>query len=250
VTPPLALSTLVAELVGETAEGVREAGVAAARRRAELAEGLGRPPTDEDVDGALASLFPPLERAPTDLLARVLDDEALDEYVSRWRPGDSAVRAGEPYLHPEFDSEVAEFPPIERELGVSVLETVERGDGAARLTEKSVALVRRAIRDRLVAEQRTAAGAFAGGVPTPVVESATVEVRAAFAGGEDGLEATLLDAREETAHPESVGGVTASLRFPSLPAGVDDPANADPGTTGEDRPNRGRERDGDRRRRR
>lgn len=244
MTPALALSTLVADLVGETAEGVREAGVAAARRRADLAEGLGRPPTDQDVDATLESLFPPLERAPVDLLARVLDDEALDEYVSGWRPGATAVRAGEPYLHPEFDSEVAEFPPIERELGVSVLETVERGDGAARLTEKSVALVRRAIRDRLVAEQRTAAGAFAGGVPSPVVESATVEVRAAFGGGEDGLQATLLDGREEAVPPELVGGITASLRFPSVPAGPSE--GTDPEATDDDRPDPRR----DRRRRR
>ncbi|MEF8867381.1 MAG: hypothetical protein V5A85_02570, partial [Haloarculaceae archaeon] len=91
----LPLTTLVADLVGETAEGVREASIAAARRRRSLHEGLTVGPSEADVDDALASLFPPLARPPVDLLARVLDREELDEYVSTWRPGRTSVRAGE-----------------------------------------------------------------------------------------------------------------------------------------------------------
>ena len=225
----MTLSTVIASLVGETAEGVREASVAAARRRAVLAEALDAEPTAGDVDAALASLFPPLHGPPVDLLARVLDDEALDEYLSTWRPGPTSVRAGGVYLHPDLVDagagtlRVAEFPPIERELGVSVLDTVERGDGVARLTETSVSLVRRALRDRLEAERRTAAAAFADGVPTPVVESATVEAKAAFGGGEERVEATLLDGRAGAVAPELVGSVTTDLRFVSLPAATDGP---------------------------
>lgn len=213
----MSLSTLVADLVGETAEGVREAGVAAARRRAALCEELGTKPTEADVDDVLATLFPPLREPPVDLLGRVLDREELDEYASKWRPGRTSVRAGELYLHPELAGDakhrVAEFPPIERELGVSVLRTVEGGDGIARLTERSVALVREAVRDRLDRERRTAAVAFADGVPTPVVASVTVEARAAFAAGEDGIETTLPDAREDGIEPAFLGTVAADLRF-------------------------------------
>lgn len=228
----LTLTTLIAALVGETAEGVREASVAAARRRASLHDGLTAEPSEADVDDALASLFPPLARPPIDLLARVLDREALDEYVSTWRPGRTSVRAGEVYLHPDLadvgdanrgdaNRHVAEFPPIERELGVSVLRTVERGEGVARLTEESVALVRKTLRGRIETERRTAAAAFADGVPTPVVETATVEVKAAFGGGEERIEATLIDGREGTIDPGTVGTVTADLRFVSLPYGDD-----------------------------
>ena len=225
----MTLSTVIASLVGETAEGVRETSVAAARRRAALAEGLGAEPTATDVDAALGALFPPLHGPPVDLLARVLDDGALDEHLSTWRPGPTSVRAGGVYLHPDLGDTgagtlpVAEFPPIERELGVSVLDTVQRGDGVARLTEKSVALVRRALRDRLEAERRTAAAAFADGVPTPVVESATVEAKAAFGGGEERIEATLLDGRRGAVPPELVGSVTTDLRFVPLPAATDGP---------------------------
>jgi hypothetical protein len=224
VTPTL--TTLIADLVGETAEGVREASIAAARRRTSLHDGLTAEPSEADVDGALASLFPPLARPPVDLLARVLDREALDEYVSTWRPGRTSVRAGEVYLHPglveadDAKARIAEFPPIERELGVSVLETVERGEGVGRLTEASVALVRRTLRARIEAERRTAVAAFADGVPTPVVETATVEVKAAF-GGEERIEATLLDGRDGTVDPGVVGTITADLRFLSLPYGED-----------------------------
>jgi len=225
VTPTL--TTLIADLVGETAEGVREASIAATRRRTSLHDGLTAGPSEADVDDALASLFPPLARPPVDLLARVLDREELDEYVSTWRPGRTSVRAGEVYLHPdladagETKRRVAEFPPIERELGVSVLRTVERGEGVGRLTEASVALVRKTLRGRIEAERRTAAAAFADGVPTPVVETATVEVKAAFGGAEERIEATLLDGREGTVDPGTVGTVTADLRFVSLPYGDD-----------------------------
>ena len=215
----LPLSTLIADLVGETAEGVREASVAAARHRASLAEGLGAEPTDADVEDALASLFPPLRKPPVDLLGRVLDREELDEYASKWRPGRTSVRVGELYLHPDLaggddpKARFAEFPPIEHELGVPVLRTVERGEGVARLTERSVALVEEAVRDRLDRERRTAVAAFADGVPAPVVESATVEVRAAFAAGEDGIEATLPDARDDGIEPAFLGRIAADLRF-------------------------------------
>lgn len=221
------LTTLIADLVGETAEGVREASIAATRRRTSLHDGLTAEPSEADIDGALASLFPPLARPPVDLLSRVLDREALDEYVSNWRQGATSVRAGEVYLHPDFADageakrRIAEFPPIERELGVSVLRTVERGEGVARLTEESVALVRRTLRGGMEAERRTAAAAFAGGVPTPVVETATVEVKAAFGGGEERIETTLLDGREGAVDPGTVGTVTADLRFVSLPYGDD-----------------------------
>ena len=220
---PSRLSALIASLVGETAEGVRESSVAAARRRASLADSLGSDPTAGDVDDALVSLFPPLHKPPVDLLSRVLDGEALDEYVSGWRPGRTSVRAGEVYLHPaqveagDTTPRVAEFPPIERELGVSVLETVERGEGVGRLTETSVALVRRAVRDRLEAERHSVAAAFVGGVPTPVVESATVEVKVAFGGDDGRIEATLLDGRDGAARPELVGSISADLRFVAVP---------------------------------
>lgn len=230
----MTLSTLIATLVGDTAEGVREASVAAARRRASLAESLDSEPTAADVEEALASLFPPLHDPPADLLSRVLGDRELDEYVSKWRPGRTAVRPGEVYLHPDLvDRPVAEFPPIERELGVSVVETVERGEGVARLTEKSVALVRRAVRERLETERRNARAAFADGVPTPVVESATVEAKAAFGGGEKHVEATLLDGREGIVRPELVGTVTADLRFVSLPAARDPRVDGGDDGTGE-----------------
>ena len=221
------LTTLIADLVGETAEGVREASIAATRRRTSLHDGLTAGPSEADIDDALASLFPPLARPPVELLARVLDREALDEYVSNWRPGATSVRTGEVYLHPdladagEAKRPIAEFPPIERELGVSVLRTVERGEGVGRLTEESVALVRKTLRGRIEAERRTVAAAFADGVPTPVVETATVEVKAAFGGGEERIEATLLDGREGTVDPGTVGTVTADLRFVSLPYGDD-----------------------------
>jgi hypothetical protein len=144
------LSTLVGDLVGETADG------------------LAREPTGADVDDALARLFPPLRAPPVGLLARVLDDERLDAVVPEWRPGETAVRVDGLYLHPELadDPSVAEFPPIERELGVAVLETVDPGDGVGRLTDESVAAVRRAVRDRLAADRRTVDAAFADGVPT------------------------------------------------------------------------------------
>jgi len=234
------LSTLIADLVGETAEGVREASVAAARRRATLDERLTAEPTETDVDDALAALFPPLRRPPVDLLACVLDDAELEEHVSTWRPGRTAVRVGEVYLHPDLaeagnaKARIAEFPPIERELGVPVLESVERGDGVARLTGRSVELVRRALRSRLEAERRTAAAAFADGVPTPVVESASVEVKAAFGGGEDRIDATLLDGRDRTVPPELVGTVAADLRFVSLPGGEDAGDGGGPTGTGPD----------------
>jgi hypothetical protein len=229
------LTTLITDLVGETADGVREASVAAARRRASLQDGLNVEPSGIEVEEALASLFPPLARPPVDLLARVLDREELDEYVSAWRPGRTSVRPGEVYLHPdladveETKHRVAEFPPVERELGVSILRTVERGEGVGRLTEASIALVERTVRDRLDAERRVAAAAFADGVPTPVVETATVEVKVAFGGGEEHIEAILLDGREGTVDPGVIGTLTTDLRFVSLPYGDDhdDSGNGD-----------------------
>jgi hypothetical protein len=229
----VSLPTLIADLVGETAEGVREASVAAARRRAALAVDLSAEPTEADVDDALAVLFPPLRKPPVDLLARVLDRGELDEYVSTWRPGRTSVRAGGLYLHPELADgtdakhRVAEFPPIERELGVSVLRTVERSDGIARLTERSVALVEQTVRDRLDRERRTAAAAFADGVPTPVVESATVEARVAFTAGEDGIETTLPDDREGGIEPAFLGTVAADLRFEPVRPEDEDRSEAD-----------------------
>lgn len=231
------LSTLIADLVGETADGVHRAAVVATRRRAALGEVAGEP-TDSEVTAALAALFPPLERPPVDLLERVLGDAALDEYVSGWRPGETSVRAGEVYLHPDLtDERVAEFPPIERELGVPVLESTDRGDGVARLTERSVAAVRRAVRERLAAERRTAAAAFADGVPTPVVESATVKASVAFGGDGEALEASLIDGRDPAVRPELAGRITADLRFRSLPAGSDGEEGsppADESDTGDD----------------
>lgn len=230
------LSTLVGDLVGETADGVRAASLAAARRRAELADGLARAPTDAEIDEALAALFPPLRAPPVDLLARMLDDERLDAVVSTWRPGETAVRAGAVYLHPELaDGTVAEFPPIERELGVSVLETVERGDGVARLTKESVAVVRQAVRERLETDRRSVEAAFADGVPTPVVESTTVEAKAAFGDGADGIEASLPG--DGTSHSERLGSVRADLRFVSLPLEREDYGGEEPGDgPGPDRP--------------
>ncbi|WP_255151678.1 hypothetical protein [Halorarius halobius] len=213
------LGSVLARVIEGGVEGVVDAETAAAADRLAVERRLAEPPAAfvdaGEVDAVLAERFPPFDRPPEKLLARVFDDETLDRYLSGWEPGDTAVREGALYVHPErFPlGELPETPPVERTLGVRLDETDLTFLGSLpTLSADAVATVREAVADRLGGERKAARRAVAeAGYPRPVVDSLEVETGLTFAPD---LGVRLVDAR--TVGPverAAMGRVRAKLHF-------------------------------------
>lgn len=213
------LSDVVSQFVRDSATGVLDAEVEAAAEREAFRDRLEASPEalvgPGEVDRFLRERFPPLPEPPRDLLRRTEAAREPDEVIEEWEPGETAVRPGGLYVHPErFPVEgVEESPPIERELGVSVPEEeLDVRRGVALLTEEAVERVREAVAERIGERRRRAHARVAdAGLPRPEVTSLDVEVKLAF--GED-LEAAVVDARDLAGvEPEALGTLSVSLDF-------------------------------------
>lgn len=215
----MSLSTVLSGLIRDGTTGVVAAERDAAADRLAFEDRLDDPATAfvsrEEVDSFLRSRFPPFEEPPVEALSRTLGEKALDWVVDRWTPGETAVRAGALYVHPDRYpvSRFPETPALERTLDVTlpddVLDTV---DGVAVLTPEAVGIVRDAVATRIGERRRDAHRALAAeGYPRPVVDGLDVDVRLAF---DDRLDARPVDATDAAVlEPDAIGRVTAKLHF-------------------------------------
>lgn len=215
----MSLSTVLSGLIRDGTAGVVAAERDAAADRLDFEATLDAPPSDfvsrQEIDAVLATRFPAFEEPPVELLSRVLDEKALDWVLDHWTTGETAVRPGALYVHPERYplGRLPETPAVERLLDVTlpdeVLDTV---DGVALLTPRAVGIVRDTVATDLGERRRDAHRALAAeGYPRPIVDGLDVDVRLAF---DDRLDARPVDATDVTAiEPDAIGRVTAKLHF-------------------------------------
>lgn len=213
------LSSILSQFIREGTTGVINAERDAAADRLAFKRRLREPPsafiTPNDVDGFLRDKFPPFEQLPEDLLAQVLDEETLNVLRNEWEPGETAIRPGALYIHPErFPlGDLGETPPVERVLGVTLdsadLEIL--GD-VALMTVDAVEVVREAVERRLGERRKRVLEEFATeGYPRPVVDELHVEAALSFTPA---LTARTVDARMAgTLVPEALGRVATDLHF-------------------------------------
>ncbi|PAU84256.1 hypothetical protein CK500_07455 [Halorubrum salipaludis] len=213
------LSTLVTGVVLESTKGVAAAEVEAAAERASFRESLDRDPTAfadrEAIEAFLRERFPPFGRDPRTVLEPYVDPDLLRKALSRWEPGETAVRPGSPYVHPDrFPAgPLSETPPVERVLGVELTEReLEVVGDLALFTRSAVRRVRDAAAERIGRRELAARRSVAEqGYPRPVVEGIDVETKVTF-GGE--IDATPFDARyAEHAVAGGIGTVRTELHF-------------------------------------
>mgnify|MGYP000291174839 CR=1 FL=1 len=205
------LSELVSTLILDSADGVQAAETTTAARRQAVGDYLREPPgeatSEAAVDRFLRERFPALDGPPTALLQRARRDDGPE--VS-WSPGETAVRPGNVYVHPElseFDN-VSEFPPIRDVLGVELDDDVVVSNGVGVQTEDSVQRVREAVAQRLGERRQSVVGrAFEGGVPTPRVQSLDAELPVRF---DDDLGVTTVT---DDSTAESVGRLSVTMEF-------------------------------------
>jgi len=216
-----ALSSLVSSVIGDATTGVTDAERRATDARREVREALEKPPgalvDPGEVDRELRRVAPTLEAPPEQLLRARLPDEQADRYVEAWRPGHTAVRRGEVYLHPRFVGEEAatRFDALEAEFDVAVdpAELAFRG-GLPFLTDAATRRIREGVARTVGCRRQETLAALADyGLPRPVVERMDVDVPLAFDGS---LRAGPVDALGDgDVVPEAVGRVDARVQFES-----------------------------------
>lgn len=215
------LSSILSQFIREGTTGVIDAERDAAADRLAFKRRLDDPPsafiTPGDVDGFLRDRFPPFEHLPEDLLAQVLNEETLDVLRDEWEPGETAIRPGALYIHPErFPlGDLGETPPVERVLGVRIdSANLEIVDGVALVTAAAVEQVRETV-ERYLGERRKRVykEIATEGYPRPVVDDLSIEAALTFTPA---LTARTVDARAAgSLVPEAVGRITTDLHFES-----------------------------------
>jgi hypothetical protein len=207
---------LLADLIAESAAGVRTAEREMAQSTADLGRALDRPPEslvdDGEVDDYLVDLFPDPERPTRTFLrpgtpyppaaAERFRDLGVD-VTAYTNAAAFALPVTERTLalrraDEVFDAETTDSP-VDAEVPV--------------LTDRAVARIRRAAAFELGCERRAALrGLLARGVPTAVTETLAVDVKVAF---DENLEVTVPDYREAdvSLRPEAIGTIRAHLRF-------------------------------------
>lgn len=209
---------LLADLIAESAAGVRTAEREMAQATADLDRALDAPPEslvdDGEIDDYLVDLFPDPER-PTRTFLRPGEPYPPAAEV-RFRDLGVDVTA---YTNPTaFTLPVTERTLAARaaaELSTDALaDAVAEADGELPvLTDRAVDRIRRAAAFELGCERRAALrGLLARGVPTAVTETMDVDVKVAF---DENLDVTVPDYREAdvSLRPEAIGTIRAHLRF-------------------------------------
>lgn len=216
------LSAVLSRLVEDGAAGALAGERRTAASLATLERRLGDPPEafadEREVRAVLAERFPPVEEKPADLVTDALSGEALDRYLETWQPGRSAIRPNEVFLHAAFVSaERARSYEALGDLGVDLIadreETLEVRNGLAFLTETAVERVERAVAKRIGDPRKSALQRVAeAGVPEPVVEDISLDVKVAF---DENLDASVIDAAAPPAglNADAVGTLETSLHF-------------------------------------
>jgi len=216
------LSTVLSQFVEDGAAGALAGERRTAASLADLERRLDDPPEafadEREVRTVLAERFPPIEEEPTDLVTDALSGEALDRYLDTWQPGQSAIRPNEVFLHAEFvPSDRARRYGALDDFGVDLLsdraETLDVRNGLAFLTEAAVDRVERAVAKRIGEPRRSALQRVAAeGVPEPVVEDISLDVKVAF---DENLDASVIDAAAPPAglNADAIGTLETSMHF-------------------------------------
>ncbi len=200
----LRLGDVITRLVQDAASGIHSAEAEAEAKKLEIAELLTRPEeelvSDEEVDEFLRTHFP-------------------DPKI----PGETAIRAGATYIAPEIlrlKVGVEEFPPVYRVLGVRLSEK-ELAPGKELLpkvkvpvlTPKAVAKVRQQVKKKLGQRRRKALERLLStGVPSPMVETVSLELRAGF-DRELRVRIPSMYDTEAKILPEAIGKVRINMRL-------------------------------------
>jgi hypothetical protein len=209
---------LLADLIAESAAGVRTAEREMAQATADLGRALDQPPeslvNDSEVDDYLVDLFPDPERSTrTFLRAGTPYPPAAAERFHDLGVDVTAYTNAAAFTLPVTERTLAVRPGDEVATD-ALADAVAEADGALPvLTERAVDRIRRAAAFELGCERREALrGLLARGVPTAVTETMDVDVKVAF---DEHLDVTVPDYREAdvSLRPEAIGTIRAHLRF-------------------------------------
>ena len=214
------LSTVLSRMVKESAEGALAGERQSAVDRETLAARLEEPPeafaSAREIGGFLQHHFPPLDRPQEDLLADALPGDVLDEYLSSWKPGETAIRPNEVYLHPDYVSpeRAGSVTRLDDLLGVTLGDDdLDVRNGLAFIAPSGVERVRRAVARRIGGRRRDALERVAeDGVPQPVVENLDMNVKLSL---DEQLNAAVVNSEAPPADlaTEAVGELSTRMHF-------------------------------------